>query len=159
MQPTAFSTVLSPGGTSTEIYKAPASERVSTYVFPGGVSEGFLGHISSSATYQVPDQTPRSGPIPEGQLVEFGAAPLEIVPAPYVDAKPDLGSRDVQQTADRGYVLPPAEAGYSTPFRNKVHAFEKAEPGPDSGPRVDRLGPHYVDWTYVCENFTDPVRN
>ena len=55
--------VLSRGGTPTGIYQAPASKLASPYVFYGGVSEGFLGHISSSATYQVPDQTPRSRPI------------------------------------------------------------------------------------------------
>ena len=139
MQPTVLGPLLSPGGTPTEIYKAPVSQRASPYVFPGGVSEGFLGHISPSATYQVPDQIPRSRPIPERQRAEFGVAPPEVGPAPYVEAKSELGSRDVQQTADRGYVLPPAEAGYSTPFGKTARAFEQAVPGPDGCPGVDRL--------------------
>ena len=66
VQPTAFSPVLSPGGTPTEIYKAPASKRAFQYVFHGEVSEGFLGHTSSSATCQVSDQTPRFWGDPSG---------------------------------------------------------------------------------------------
>ena len=57
--------VLSRGGTPTEIYQAPSSKRAVPYVSPGGIPEGFLGHTSSSATYQVHDQTPRSRPIHE----------------------------------------------------------------------------------------------
>ena len=82
--------------------------------------------------------------------MEFGADPPEIGPAPYVEAKSELGSRDFQQTADLGYVLPPAEAGYRTPFGKTARACEQAVPGPDSGQMVDRLGPHSIDWKEVC---------
>ena len=116
VQPTALAPVLSPDRSPTWICEAPASKQAFPHVFPSEVLEGFLGHTSSSATYQVPDQTPRSRPIHEGQRVEVGVTTSAVGPAPYVAAKSDLGSRDFQPTADRGYVLPPAEAGYSTPF-------------------------------------------